>query len=508
MKSMPFCVKSFVLTLAACVALTIASPGTCAASSPGVPSTYQDLYNTLNSDLGAFNTTLGGLWNGAPYPVLWTAALTNADANSGPQMVNSGYMIGVQNQLQELKAMGVKAVMVQCGFPMLYQPFFSSQTQYQQFVNFYSQVAANVRAQGLKLIVENDMLLTNHVQAGWNVAPFYATLNWTQYQAARAQTAVVIAQTMKPDYMVVVEEPDTEAIMTGQTQANTVSGSTGMLSQILTAVHNSGVSGIKYGAGAGTWLNNFQQFFQGYVAQPVDFIDFHIYTINHLTYSDFLANALTIYNIAASAGKPVTMTESWLWKTRDNEVGVLSPSVIDGRNAYSFWAPLDTYFIQTMEKMANYMKMQFYTAFNSYYMFAYQDYNSILNWSPAQILTQEAHLVATANMQAQYSTTGTSYYSSIVSPADKIPPTSPANVTGVSGSPTGASITWSASTDNIGVAGYYVFRNGVKVATTTQLYFQDTGLTGSTTYTYVVEAFDLGQNVSPPSLSVHVTTRK
>ena len=107
-------------------------------------------------------------------------------------------------QLQELKAMGVQAVTVEVGFPMLYEPFFSSQPQYQQFVTFYQNVAASVRAAGLKLIVENECLLNDSVVDGWNPAAFYATLNWTQYQAARAQTAVTIAQTMQPDYMVAV----------------------------------------------------------------------------------------------------------------------------------------------------------------------------------------------------------------------------------------------------------------------------------------------------------------
>ena len=114
--------------------------------------------------------------------------------------------------------------------------------------------------------------------------------------------------------------------------------------------------------------------------------------------------------------------------------------------------------------MANYMKMPFYTAFSTDYFFAYQDYNSILSWSPAQILAREAQLVSQANTQALYTTTGTGYYSSIVSPADTMPPTSSRKLTGGSGSSTGTYLNWNPSTDNIGVAGYYVYRNGVNVA--------------------------------------------
>jgi hypothetical protein len=144
------------------------------------------------------------------FSLLSTAALTNADANAGPQLVNSGTMAGLQLQLNELQAMGVQAVMVEVG--------------------------------GMKVVVENDTLLTNSdVSAGWDVSSFYATLSWTRYQQARAQTALTITQTMQPDYLMVVEEPNTEAGNSGQSQANTPTGSASLLSQILASVKQAGV---------------------------------------------------------------------------------------------------------------------------------------------------------------------------------------------------------------------------------------------------------------------------
>ena len=484
------------------VVLSVSQP--CGASTPPpVPTEFQDLYTSLDNYLGSFNTTLSSSGNPSPYPVLYTGTLTNADANAGPQLAGSGYFSGVQLQLQALKAMGVQAVMVAVGFPMLYQPFFSSQSQYQQMVSFYAQVATSVRALGMKLVVENNCLLANDVQAGWDTAPFYSTLSWDQYQAARAQTAVVIAQTMQPDYLVVLEEPDTEARMSGQSDANTVSGSSSLLSQILTALQQAGVTGVKVGAGVGTWLPQFDQYIQAYVAQPVDFIDFHIYPVN----DSFLPNALTIASIAAAAGKPVSMTEAWMWKVRDTELNVLTSDEIEARNPYSFWAPLDAYFLQTMQNLAHYTQMAFLAPSASDYYWAYQDYDTIQNQSPDQILSQETLLAAQANQQAVYTSTGMSFYSSLVTPADTTPPATPDNVTGVSGNPNQTTVSWNASTDNVGVAGYYVLRDGVNVATTGQTFYQDPGLTGSTTYTYVIEAFDLAGNVSPPSVSVNVTTQ-
>jgi chitinase len=56
------------------------------------------------------------------------------------------------------------------------------------------------------------------------------------------------------------------------------------------------------------------------------------------------------------------------------------------------------------------------------------------------------------------------------------------------------------------VAGYYVSRNGSLVGTTANIFYLDSGLAESTTYTYTIEAFDLGGNVSAPTLPLSVTT--
>ena len=492
-----FCVLTF-------FALSVLTPCRASQQPPPVPSSFQDLYTSLQGYLDSFNATLHSSWNGSTYPVLFTGNLFTANANSGPQLIGPTYIIGVQLELQGLKAMGVPAVLVEMPFPMLYEPFFSSQSEYQQFVSFYSQVAASIRALGMKLVVENQCMLSSGAYAGWNVAPFYATLNWDQYQQARAQTAQVIAQTMHPDYMVVLEEPDTEAGMSGQSQVNTVSGASAMLSLILSSVRQAGISGLQVGAGVGTWHPQYLQFTQSFVSMPVDFLDIHIFPVN----DGFLNNALTMASTAAAAGKPVTAAETWLWKVRDTELNVLTSDQIMARNPFSFWAPLDAYFVQTMENLANYTRMSFLVPFQSQNFRAYLPYDSSTqNLSPAQILNQET-LQSQANIQnAIYTSTGVAFYNSLVSPPDTTPPTVPSNLTGSSGAPTASAVAWNASTDNVGVAGYSVFRNDVQIGTTAATYYQDSGLTGSTTYTYVVVAFDLAGNASAPSQRVAVTTR-
>src|SRR5947208_15701786 len=50
-------------------------------------------------------------------------------------------------------------------------------------------------------------------------------------------------------------------------------------------------------------------------------------------------------------------------------------------------------------------------------------------------------------------------------PADTTPPSPPTGLTGAAAGSTGANLSWGASTDNVGVTGYIVRRNGVQVAT-------------------------------------------
>ncbi|HUE01370.1 MAG TPA: fibronectin type III domain-containing protein [Bryobacteraceae bacterium] len=487
----------------AAIVLALLPYGSASAQAPPVPVEFQDLYSSLNTYLVNFNTTL----NSGPttqHPVLSTAALRNADANAGPQLANPGVMAGVQLQLQELKAMGVQAIMVEVGFPMLYEPFLTSQGQSRaQFVTFYQQVAALVRAAGLKLIVENDTLLVNDVNAGWNAAPFYATLSWAEYQQARAQTAVTVAQTMQPDYMVLVEEPNTESTDSGQSEANTPSGSFSLLSQIVASVQQAGVPGLKVGAGTSASQSDALAFIQQYVILPLDFIDFHIYPVN----DDILPTALQIVSTAAAAGKPVAMSECWLWKVRDFELAVLTGDQVRARDPFSFWAPLDAYFIQTIQNLARHSRMLFMDPFETQYYAAYLPYGSATeNLTPSQILSQETAQASQDQQQAIYTSTAMSYYASLVSPPDKTPPPIPTGLAGGSASPTTTAINWDASTDNVGVAGYYVSRNGSRVGTTASLYYLDSGLAENTPYAYTIEAFDLGGNVSAPSLPRSVTT--
>src|SRR5439155_1671389 len=67
--------------------------------------------------------------------------------------------------------------------------------------------------------------------------------------------------------------------------------------------------------------------------------------------------------------------------------------------------------------------------------------------------------------------------------------TAPSTHTGVTATAAGATtinLTWTASTDNVGVTGYIVKRNGAQVGTPTTTSFADTGLLSGLTQSYTV----------------------
>ncbi len=90
---------------------------------------------------------------------------------------------------------------------------------------------------------------------------------------------------------------------------------------------------------------------------------------------------------------------------------------------------------------------------------------------------------------------------------DTTVPSTPTNLLATAVSTVQVSLNWGASTDNVGVTGYRVFRNGVQIATTSLTSFTNTGLTAGTTYSYTVSAFDAAGNLSAPSSSKSVTTK-
>ena len=71
---------------------------------------------------------------------------------------------------------------------------------------------------------------------------------------------------------------------------------------------------------------------------------------------------------------------------------------------------------------------------------------------------------------------------------------------------TSFTLSWNASTDNVGVSAYEIFKNGVSMGTSASTSLEVSGLNPATSYTMTVRAFDAAGNVSGVSLVLIVKT--
>ncbi len=521
--------------------------GLCSAQAPAV---YQDLYSQLGGDIGDFQAAIAADWNGSTSPVTFAGQLTAANCNNGPGLLQPASFALVESEILLLKAIGAKAVSVEVSFPMLDPSFFAAigQPGYEsQFETFYANVASAIRSQGMKVIVESQSMIPSGLQSTWGAGlqDYYASLTTFQaYQAARARTVGIVAQTMQPDYFVLQEEPDTEANQSGQSAAGTVSGSTSMLDGSIVAARAANVSGMRIGAGIGSWLQAYQLFADSFtrqrcgqtvggqaqpcIAQPLDFLDMHLFPIMEHTLTcspppsskpcsapNFWENALAIVGTANAGGVPMTISQAWLRKARDDEwppVGGLG-DVQEAREAYDFWEPLDLSFLHAVHDLAEYGRMLFVVPFNT------QSYSGYLAWSggssgcslatapsctalqgegggntPAAVFSAVQRLGLTNLAAASYTVVGTGFHDLIA--VDAGPPSDPADLAATRTTPTSITLSWHAAIDDVGVAGYHLWRDGTQLQDVFQSPLVDGGLSPTRAYGYQVQAFDLSGKVS------------
>jgi chitodextrinase len=90
---------------------------------------------------------------------------------------------------------------------------------------------------------------------------------------------------------------------------------------------------------------------------------------------------------------------------------------------------------------------------------------------------------------------------------DDTPPTAPSGLSAKAVAHDQVDLSWAAASDpESGVARYNIYRNGTVVGSSTSTSFSDTGLTGSTQYSYQVTAVNGDGLEGPPTATVVVTT--
>ncbi|MBD0256054.1 MAG: discoidin domain-containing protein, partial [Cytophagales bacterium] len=107
-----------------------------------------------------------------------------------------------------------------------------------------------------------------------------------------------------------------------------------------------------------------------------------------------------------------------------------------------------------------------------------------------------------------YCQTGNFYKPTLTGSTDTQAPTTPTGLSSPAKTSSSVSLSWSASTDNVGVTGYEVFvgTSTTAAATSTTTGATVTGLSAATTYSFTVKARDAAGNRSAASTALSVTT--
>lgn len=383
-------------------------------SNPTVPAEFADLYPALQTPIGSFNQAVSTAWNGQKSSVAFGGELPTANANQGRKLLSGTALTSVRLELDRLKALGLQSVTVCMGFPVLYGPFHTwngNPSDAAAFLGFYQSVATEIHNRDMKMIVESSLLFPGVYSSGsgFNLSGYYATLSVSQLTAAHSAMLAALATQVRPDWINLGSEPDTQATLFNNPSLNTPSGFASLIAAEVAAIHAAG-STVPLGAGVGTWQSNAASYLPALAATGIDYFDLHVYPVN----LGFLDKLTTLTDAALAYGKPVAISEAWLSKERDSEFtqyNAATDQTIFSRDAFAFWAPLDQAFLGALVKFAHWKHLLYLSPFWTTRFHAYVDYQPGL--SPAQI-TDLGNQAASAAMQAgTASSTGVCYGSAI-----------------------------------------------------------------------------------------------
>ena len=239
-----------------------------------MPAEFTNLYAELQTDLTNFEAPLDANWDGWQTDCSMGAVLMPATSEgrgwgtAGNASKDTNFLNDtVVPYLNGLQAMGVKSVKFAIQFPVLYQPYYdatngaNNPAGYTNTFNFYTNLCALLRQRGIKIIIPVGDL----VSPATTVANYETNLTFAQFVAGRSAINQTVAKYLKPDYLLLQSEPDTEANNLPPNLGNQFTNAAAdmkMISNFLSDLQAAGLrsTNMIVGAGCGTWQQDFTNF--------------------------------------------------------------------------------------------------------------------------------------------------------------------------------------------------------------------------------------------------------
>jgi hypothetical protein len=335
-----------------------------------VPKKYQPLYHELDGQLRTFELRLPPASSGKT-PIR-AAALLGADCHRGEIMLADAQREATLRELDALKNLGAEGIVLGVCYPLLTAAFHEPQP----YLDYYANLANEVRSRGMKLLVEHTTMLRAYAPV--DVRPYYRKLTKPRFTRERFGELKTILIALQPDYLTLVSEPRAQAAgqkLSIKEWRNYVRRSVDTLTQQL------GAFPTLLGAGCGLWEElESAEAFAG--IKGLGYIDLHLYPLSSagknnlermLTWPDRIR--------AIDPDKRILMSGLWLYKAGEADVAhtVGDPRVV-ARDVYSFWAPLDQRFLRIAGIAAREKGIELVAPSGPGYFFAYLDYDDPLTF--------------------------------------------------------------------------------------------------------------------------------
>lgn len=372
-----------------------------AAHAQAVPKRYQTLYQELDARLSAFEIRLPPRSSGKE-PIR-AVTLLSANCQRGEIMLGAAQREAALRELDALKLLGAQGIVLQVCYP-LFTPTFRDP---QPFIDYYANLANEIRARGLKLLVEHNCLLSAY--SAIDPRAYYKRLTPPRFARERFQELKTILLALQPDYLTLVSEPRTYAAglkLTVKDWKRYVDGSVQVLARELGSFPTQ--------LGAGDALSGDFDYVQAFAGTPgLAYIDLHLYALaigNENLLDRLLAWPDRIH--AIDPAKRVAVSELWLYKAGANEKTkpAVDPAVL-ARDVYRFWSPLDQKLLRVVGVAAREKGIELTAPFWSRYFFAYLDYDDPLTFrlKPAELLRMAAQRSDDAIARGQVTDTGLAF---------------------------------------------------------------------------------------------------
>lgn len=392
MQKLPFAVLAvWCLLTAACVQRVLESVPVHSVPRE-VPENYRAIYREIDAEIDRQLPLIPLPWGQKKTDTAFGVELLAANSNRGETLLSEQVVHATALTLDHLKALGVQSVSLSLQVPVLTR----SHPRAGEYREFYRKVAADIRRRGLMIIVELGSAFREPELS--RIGADYRGLKRDKFGAALREMAEAVIADIRPDFLTILSEPDTQTRNTGLPFSPAEFAAT--IGQVVKELDH---TGVKFGAGAGSWVSI--DYFKALAAIPeLDYIDFHIYPVQHGFASDRVLKAA---EAARAKGKRVSIGQAWLYKVLGRELTRISPVEAFSRDVFSFWQPLDENFIQLVVNLARTIDAEFCSFFWMKYLYAYIDYTTETSrLSPGQLMTLSDSAAAENILKGKLTPTG------------------------------------------------------------------------------------------------------